>query len=451
MLGLGMEAAAVSRAQRLSGLKRIIPDSLIKKILTECQPRSRACTRLPASLVLWFVLAMGLFCRDCYRQVFRWLVPFKPGGAPGRSTLCEARRRLGVRPLVLLAREVIGLLASQKTPGAFYRGHRLMALDGFVVDVPDTPANARVFGRFCGSRGKAAFPQLRVLALCEAGTHVIWRWASKPFRFSEQSMCPVVLRELEAGMLLLWDRSFLSFDRLELVKKRGAQLLARIQKGFIFKPLKRLSDGSYLSRAYPSSRDRQRDKDGVMVRIIEYTFDDRERPGHGQKHRMLTTLLDASLDPAPTLIGLYHDRWEEELTIDEVKTHQLERPVLRSQTPAGVVQELYAVLLDHYVVRVLMHEVAGQEHVPPRRISFTGTLKILRCRVPECPVRPEGQRRWLENLMLEIGEEILPPRRDRINPRVIKRSTIKWRKKRPQHLHPPRPKKSFADAIVMLR
>src|SRR4051812_14923503 len=103
MLGLGMEAAAISRAQRLSGLKRIIPNSLIKKIFAECQPRSRAGARLPASLVLWFVLAMGLFCRDCYRQVFRWLVPFRLGGAPGRSTLCEARRRLGVRPLVLLA------------------------------------------------------------------------------------------------------------------------------------------------------------------------------------------------------------------------------------------------------------------------------------------------------------------------------------------------------------
>ena len=450
MLRLGMEAAAISQATRLSGLKRIVPASLVKRILRQSDQHTRIGARLPAQLVLWFVLALGLFCRDCYRQVFRALRPFRRGGVPGRSTLCEARHRLGTRPLVLLARQVVQLLGRPDTPEAFYRRMRLMAVDGFVLDVPDSPTNARVFGRSPGSRGASAFPQLRVLALCEAGTHVIWRWLSKPIRCSEQSMCPPLLRELQAGMLLLWDRNFLSFARVQQVVSRGAHLLARVQKNPVFKPIKRLADGSYLAKLYPTKAHRRRDRDGVIVRIIEYTFADPGRPGTGPRHRLLTTLRDATLDPAPALIALYHERWEEELAIDELKTHQLERPVLRSQTPAGVIQELYALLLDHYILRVLMVEAAVQQQLPPRRMSFTATLKILRCRIPEYPARPSAQRRWWSDLLAEISDEPLPPRRDRINPRVIKRKMSKWKKKRPHHYHYPQPTMHFRQSIRML-
>lgn len=451
MLRLGMEAAAVSSATRLSGLKRIIPASLVKRILRQSGQHTRAGARLPASLVLWFVLALGLFCRDCYRQVFRTLRPFRRGGVPGRSTLCEARQRLGVRPLVLLARQVVQLLARPDTPESYYRGMRLMALDGFVLDVPDSAANVRVFGRSPGSRGASAFPQLGVLALCEVGTHVIWRWLSKPIRFSEASMCPPLLRQLHAGMLLLWDRNFLSLQRLQQVTAQHAQLLARVRKCHIFQPLKLLADGSYLARLYPTSEHRRRDRGGVIVRIIDYTFDDPGRPGAGERHRLLTTLLDPELDPARELIVLYHERWEEELTIDELKTHQLERPVLRSQTPAGVIQELYTLLLDHYILRVLLYEAATQKNLPPRRMSFTATLKILRARLPECPTQPRLQQRWFQRLLAECAEETLPPRRNRINPRVIKRKMSRWRKKRAEHYHYPQPRKPFRQSIVLLR
>ncbi len=186
------------------------------------------------------------------------------------------------------------------------------------------------------------------------------------------------------------------------------------------------------------------------MRMIEYTLDDPKRPGHKEKHRLLTTLLDASLHPAKTLIELYHVRWEEELAIDELKTHQMERPVLRSQTPAGVVQELYALLLDHFVLRVLMFEAAQKARVAPLAISFVGTLKILRCRIPECPRRRTAQRRWWRNLVAEVAEELLPPRRNRLNPRVIKRKTSKWLKKRPKHRAYPQPDRPFADAIVVI-
>jgi hypothetical protein len=150
------------------------------------------------------------------------------------------------------------------------------------------------------------------------------------------------------------------------------------------------------------------------------------------------------------LIVLYHERWEQELAIDELKTHQRARPVLRSQTPRGVVQELYGLLLGHYLVRVLMQEAARRQGIDPQRVSFTGTLKILRCRLPECPRSRVGRDRWYQSLLSEIGEEVLPERRNRINPRVIKRKMSNWKKKRPEHRHYPQPSKEFHEAIVML-
>jgi hypothetical protein len=452
MFALDKEVAALSRAQRLAGLKRIVPRQRIKQALARSGKDRRFCPRLPAFFMVWFVLALGLFSRDCYRQVFRWLAPWhRRIGVPGRSTLCEARHRLGVAPLVELAKQTVKLLAQPQTPGAFYRDLRLMALDGFVIDLPDTPENERVFGRPPGSRAPGAFPQARIVALCEAGTHVMWRWLVKPIRCAEQTMADWLLRWLTPGMLLMWDRNFLSYDRVKAVITSKAQLLARVQNRLIFRPIRCLSDGSYLSKLYRSATDRKHDRDGILVRIIDYSFDYPARPGHGQPHRLLTTLLDETLDPAVTLIELYHVRWEEELSIDEIKTHEMERPTLRSQTPAGVVQELYALLIDHFIVRTLMFEAAALKGVGPLRISFTGTLKILRCRIPECPNTFSDQRRWWQNLLEEIGEEVIAPRRNRINPRVIKRKMSKWKKKRPEHRDYPQPSKNFRDGIVIIR
>jgi hypothetical protein len=437
--------------ERLRALQRILPRARVEGILARTGHDRTPCPRLPGWFMVWFVVALGLFCRDCYRQVFRWLQPFRPGGTPGRTTLCEARERLGVAPLRTLAEQVIELQGTPASPGAFYRGMRTMALDGFVVDVPDTPANARAFGRPGSGRAPGAFPQARVLSLCETGSHVLWRSLIKPQARGEVTMAHHLLRFLREDMLLLWDRNFLSYRTVSEVRRHGAHLLARIKSNLIFEPIRVLSDGSYLAKLYRSAADRRRDRDGIPVRIIEYTFDDPGRPGSGQPHRLLTTLLDEGLDPAETLIVLYHERWEEELAIDELKTHQRERPVLRSQTPGGVVQELYGLLLGHYVIRVLMQAAAASEGLDPQRMSFTGALKILRCRLAECPASRRGRSRWYHNLVAEIAEEVLPERRDRINPRVIKRKMSNWRKKRPEHRHYPQPTKGFAEAIVMRR
>ncbi|GAC1479802.1 MAG: IS4 family transposase [Steroidobacteraceae bacterium] len=453
MRQLEMEADTLSRwptADRVRALKRIIRREKIQEILRRTGHARRRYLRLPAWFMVWFVIALGLFCRDSYRQVFKWLQPFRRKGTPERSTLCEARRRLGVAPLHQLAHQVIELQATPDTPGAFYHGLRLMALDSFVVDVADSSINGRVFGRPGSGRSPAAFPQARVLALCEVGTHVLWRTLIKPCRRSEVTMAPSVLRFLQENMLLLWDRGFLSYDLVQQVFQRRAQLLARIKKNLVFQTIRRLRDGSYLAKLYPSPRHRARDEGGLLVRIIEYTLNDPSRSGSGEKHRLLTTLLDAARHPAKRLIVLYHERWEEELAIDELKTHQRERPVLRSETPAGVVQEIDGLLLAHYVVRVLISEAARRNNLPPRRLSFTGTLKILRCRLPECPKSRQGLRRWYEDLLAEIAEEVLPKRRNRINPRVIKKKMSNWRKKRPEHRRCPQPTKNFRPSVVIL-
>jgi hypothetical protein len=453
MLRLDKEVAAVAQqptAERVKALKRIIPCSTIKSILKQVG-QTQHCRRLPKWFMVWFVIGMGLFATDCYRQVFRWLNRFRKHGVPQRTTLCEARQRLGVAPLRWLMEKVVQLLATLKTPGAFYRGLRLMALDGFVVDLADTPDNERIFGRPKSGRAPGAFPQARLLALCEVGTHVLWKVVIKPIRRAEIVMARVLLRYLAPDMLLLWDRGFLSYRNVQDVLAGQAHLLARIKKNLVFAKLKVLSDGSYLAKLYPSRKQRRKDQDGIVVRIIEYTFRDRGRPGSGTPHRLLTTLLDAKDDPAKRLVALYHERWEEELAIDELKTHQQQRPVLRSQTPAGVVQEIYGLLLAHFVVRKLLCEAAATQDLPPRGLSFTGALKILRCRLPECPRSVRGRQRWYRKLLVEIAEETLAERRDRINPRVIKCKMSKWAKKRPEHRQYPQPMKRFCDSLEIMR
>jgi len=450
MFGTGTEAVALLRAQRLNSLYRIIPRGEVKSVLAETGRHRRCCPRLPNLFMVYFVLALGLFCPDSYQQVFRWLRPWKSKTVPGRSTLCEARRRLGLIPLVKLAGRVVKLLAGPDTPGAFHRGMRLMAIDGFVVDVADSQDNARVFGKPNGGRTPGAFPQARIVALCEAATHVLWRWLIKPRRVSEMQMADYLLRHLQPGMLLMWDRGFLSYRRVAAVIKSQAHLLAHVKKDLILSPIRALADGSYLAKLYRNAQDRKHDREGIVVRVLDYELNDPARTGHRQRHRLITTLLDAELDPAKVLIQLYHVRWEQELAIDELKTHQ-GRPVLRSQKPAGVVQELYALLLDHFVVRVLMFEAAKIAQVPPLSISFTGTLKILRCRIPSCPRKRVALHRWWRNLVREVAEEVLPPRRNRINPRVIKRKMSKWKKKQPHHRNYPQPNQEFVDTIVILR
>lgn len=437
---------------RLHALQRMLPRPDVQAVLRQTGHDAHFCPRLPAWFMVWFVIGLGLFSRQSYRSLFRCLQPRRLLPTPCRAALCMARRRLGCGVLRRLARRTLKPLANSTTPGAFYAGMRLLALDGFVLSVPDTPANAAAFGYPANQRTKrTAFPQVRVVALCEVGTHVLLDWLVKPSRRAECRMAPTVLRSLPAGALLLWDRHYFSYDALTWVRSRHAQLLARLARGVKPQIVRELSDGSLLVRIKPSHRSHHPKATPHTVRLIRYRLGDATRGKPHEEHRLVTTLLDEKAHPAATLVTLYHERWEEELTIDEVKTHLAERPVLRSQAPAGVVQEVYGLLLGHYVVRRLMFEAATETGLPPRRLSFVGALHILRCRLAEAPRSGRGLRAWYRRLRVEVREEVLPPRRDRIHARVIKQPRQKWPAKQDKHRHPPPPTRPFRDIIVILR
>lgn len=448
---------------RLLLLEQVIGTEQVRQALedTGCFDCRRC--RLSREVIFWVVLAMGILTDLPIRQVFKYARRLRPGEAsPHRSSLCLARQRLGLAPVRRLFERVVRLLATAQTAGAFYRGWRLMALDGAVYNVPDSPANAAAFGRPCGGhRGEGAFPQVRKLSLVEVGTHVELAFVAKGIKTpdsGEQRLAPGLFRHLRADMLLLWDRGFFSYTLWKQVRTRGCPLLARVRTRLVLRPTRQLADGSYLAKLYPRGWERSKDRDGVVVRVIRYTLNDPQRVGCGQEHVLLTTLFDAAAYPALELVQLYHERWEIELVFDEQKTHQNPwRPTkpadLRSQTPMGVLQELYALSLGHFVVRSLMVAAAGAT-LDPDRLSFVGCLQILRCRLPECPSPSSPSfAGWYQGLLEEVRRERTDDavRRNRINPRVVKVKMSKFKKKRAEHRPVPPLKKTFAESIVMLR
>jgi Transposase DDE domain/Insertion element 4 transposase N-terminal len=443
---------------RLLLLEQVIGRDEVPQVLhdTGCLDRRRC--RLTREVTFWVVLAMGVLTDLPIRAVFKHARRLRPGEpTPPRNSLCVARRRLGVAPLRRLFGRLARPLAGPHTPGATYKGWHLVAVDGTVLDVPDSAANAAAFGRLTGGRGDGAFPQVRKLSLVEVGTHAELALVVKPVRRQEPAMVPGLLRHLRPGLLVIWDRNFCGYDLWQQLRGRGAQVLLRAKAGLVLRPTEPLADGSYLAKIYPRSYHRDKDRHGVVVRVIRYTLDDPQRVGHGQEHVLLTSLLDAAAHPARELALLYHERWEAELTFDEQKTHQdPRRPTkpahLRSQTPAGVVQELYALAIGHYVTRALMAQAAAKGGLDPDRLSFTGCLHVLRCRLPECDGRSARSRaEWYAGLLWELGQERTPPRRNRVNPRVVKRKMSKFKKKRPEHRPAPPLKKRFAETVVMLR
>lgn len=441
---------------RLAGLQSVVTPERIRQALAKAGRVNERSCKLTHEVMLWVVLAMGLLTNAPIRQVFKESRRGRDGEpTPGRSSLCEARQRLGVEPVKQLHADIVRPLATSDTPGAFYKGLRRMAIDGTVLDVPDSAANAAAFQRASGGRGEGAFPQVRKVSLVELGTHVEVALAIGGYQDGEQTLARQLFDHIPPDALLSQDRGFFSYEDWKALDSRGIRLLARLKSNLILEPIARLCDGSCLAKIYPSSRHRQQDRQGILVRLIEYTLDDPQRTGHGQRHRLLTNLLDAEQYPAQELIEDYHERWEEELVFDEQKTHQdpvrAEKPAnLRSETPDGVRQELYALSLAHFVIRALMVEAARPLQLDPDLLSFTGCLRVLKCRLPECQHHtPQSFAHWHAALIWELQQERIPTRRNRINPRVIKRKMSKWPKKRTKHKSPPRLIKHFTDTVVM--
>jgi hypothetical protein len=448
------------QAVTLNALERVIPQFEIEAVIRDLNAQEQRSCKLPACLIVLLCISMGVFTNIGLESVLikmvkglRYIWPAEEGYRTAkRSAISQARYRLGAKPLVELFRRICKPITTENTPGAFLFGLRLMAIDGTTEDVPDTSANAAYFGRHHGQRGDAAFPQMQAVYLCESGSHSICDAGFWPCHTSERVGGLRMLRSVGEGMLVMWDCGFHSFDMAVRTRQRNAHFLGRVPAHVKPEFVEALSDGSYLAWIYPSEYQRRKRGERLLVRIIEYTIDDPNRSGYGVLHRLMTSLLDPNLYPAHRLACEYHQRWEVEITIDEVDTHQrLPNVPLRSQKPVGVIQEAYGLLIAHYVVRTIMHDAAVQNGLAPDRLSFVNAVRIISDAISEFQMTtPEQTDRLYQRLLDDIVRHRLPERDNRSNPRVVKRKMSNFNLKRPQHLNWPQPTKPFREAVVLL-
>jgi hypothetical protein len=369
----------------LGVVAKTFPPDKVRAVLAATGKESVRQRDLPAHVVVYYVIALALYMQCSYREVLRcllegiqWLAgPSEGIHVAGNSGVSQARTRLGWEPLQQLYEAVVKPIAVPATKGAWYRGWRLVSIDGSTLDIADEKENNEAFGRPGASRGASAYPQIRFVSLVENGTHVLFGSRMADYATSEAVLAKAVLPSLCKGMLCLADRAFFGFEMWKQAATKGADLLWRVRKNILLPCEQRLPDGSYLSRIYPTQQDQRRRRNGVVVRIIEYRLEGVE--GAEPLYRLATTILDHELAPATELAALYHDRWEIETALDELKTHlRGAHIVLRSKTPDLVRQEFYGLLMAHFAVRGLMHEAALHAQQDPDRLSFLHAVRIVR-------------------------------------------------------------------------
>jgi hypothetical protein len=443
----------------VEALQQAVPPEAIHAALRETSRPVRRARKLTAEATIWALIAMNVYTHLALDHVLRkvsqglrFIWPDPTYRVPGASALVYRRYQLGAAPVRALYERLARPIATPQTPGAFRFGLRLMALDGTVEDVPDSPANAAAFGRQHGSRGDSAFPQVQGVYLVECGTHAIVDATFGPYGTSERVGAEVLLRAITAEMLVMWDRGLHAYDLLAAVHQRGAQVLGRLPAPVKPEGVASLPDGSTLAYLRPSDPQRRAQGERLLVRVIEYTLTDPAVPGYREVHRLVTTLLDPRVAPALDLVCLSHERWEIELVIDETDTHQrLAGRPLRSRKPEGVLQELYALLIAHYAIRVLMHEAALQAGIDPDRLSFVHAVRVLHEAIPEFQmVAPAERPRLYARLLHDLAAGRLPVRRFRSNPRVVKRKMSNFRLKRPEHRCWPQPAGPFREAVALI-
>lgn len=373
----------------LGVVTKTFPAQTIDRILVETGRQSRRQRNLPARLMVYYTIALAFYAEAsmtevlrCLLEGLRWLArPEKDVRVSGKSGISQARTRLGEEPVQVLYRQVVAPIAQEQSKGAWYRGWRLISIDGSTWDVADTPENAAAFGRPGASRGKSAYPQLRFVTLAESGTHVLFGAEVGAYSTGETTLARSVVGHLTPDMLCLADRGYVGFDLWCRAAKTGAALLWRMRRNQVLPCLERLEDGSYLSKLYGSEKDRRHDRNGTLVRVVEYRLTGIE--GSQELYRLVTTITDPNKAPAAELAALYHERWEIETAIGEVKTHLKGRnTVLRSRTPALVRQEFFGFLLAHFAVRSLIHEAALKAERDPDKLSFLHAVRVVRRKIP---------------------------------------------------------------------
>src|SRR3954454_15915389 len=360
---------------KLGVLTRWVTPELVDETLTACGKLDRRPGALSARFMVNFILALALFHQDSYDDVAENLVNALPGmgeNIPNRASFTRARQRLGPRPLEAVFRAVAGPVAPDGLVGSFYRGLRLAAVDGFLLDVPDTDANRRAFGGPSDARGnEAGFPQVRVVTLTETGTHASIDARVGGFKGGERELA-IAMAGSATGMLVIMDRGFPGVALWKAYTQARAHLLIRARSSVARRPVQVLPDGTYLARMNLAGQ-KGAHPGGVLVRVIEYRVDG------GEVVRLLTDLLDPVAFPAGELAALYPQRWESESSFRQVKTFQRgPQEILRSADPELVRQEVWAHLAVHHCLTRIIMRLAGEERIDPDRLSFIKVLKHVR-------------------------------------------------------------------------
>jgi hypothetical protein len=366
-------------------LMKVFPAEIVDGVIAECGRTEQRRRSLPARSMAYFAMGMALHSEGSYEDVLALISDGlawaeRDEASPklaNKAAISHARDRLGSEPMALLFSRVAKPLASEVTPGCWLAGRRLVAIDGTCVDLPDTAANDEFFGRPGVNKGeRSAFPQARVVALAECGTHAMFEAEIGPYTTSEAALSVELLGRLRPGMLCLADRGFYSFAAWEKACGTGADLLWRVKDNLILEAVKDLPDGSWLADVFHSTADRRR-QHPARVRVIGYSIEDGRDPT-GQ-FRLITTLLDHRKAPAKQLAAAYSQRWEIETAFDELKTHQRgARAVLRSKSPELVTQEIWVHRCCHYAIRTLMFDAAAHAGRDPDAVSFVAALRISR-------------------------------------------------------------------------
>jgi hypothetical protein len=370
-------------------LTRVFPPELVDEVIAEVGRTEQRHRSLPARVMAYFSIGMALYSEGSYEDVLAQLtdgLSWASGWAetyplPSKSAIFQARARLGAEPLAALFKRVARPIGIDATPGVWLAGRRLVAVDGMCLDVADSLANAEHFGRPGVNKGEqAAFPQARVVALAECGTHAVFAAEIGTYSESEATLAARLLDRLEPGMLLTADRGFFSYALWRKTVATGADLLWRIrtdQAGPKPMHVEDLPDGSWLAHLRQTHSAAARREEPMLVRVVDYTIDDgRQNP---TAYRLFTTVTDPEDVSAVDLAAAYAQRWEIESTFDELKTHQRgPRTVLRSKSPDLVLQEIWGHLCCHYAIRCLMVEAATQSGHDPDQLSFVAALRIAR-------------------------------------------------------------------------
>lgn len=373
----------------LGALTRCIPLVRVREVLKETGRESQRQRDLPAHVMVYLVIALGLYREYAVEEVLRRLIEGLKAllgvhvrvETAGKSGIAQARKRLGALPLKRLYELIVQPVATAETRGAFFRGWRVVAVDGTTMEVPDSEANREEFGLPYAERGKSAYPRVRITGLVETGTHVHFAAQVGPYGTGEVTMAREIVKQLKPGMLCLADRYFYGFVLWEQACAQGAELVWRVRSNIRLPCHEVLKDGSFLSRIYPPREKGQPRGEGVVVRVLEYWITNDE--GKQTLYRLITTILDPDQAPAVELIQLYLERWEFETALDEWKTHlRGARTVLRSQTPELIRQECYGLLLAHFALRGIMHQAALRGGRDPDRLSFTHAVRVVHRSLP---------------------------------------------------------------------